>query len=109
MYRNGNWDEGPEGIIKRNLIVGNIEGAIECAMKAGRHAEALLLASSSKDLDLFEKTQQLFFEQNNDPFVTTVIKGIVEEDIDELIFQMAKKSWKEAVLFALSYIPKERI
>ena len=29
VSRNSNWDEGAEGIIKRNLLIGNIEGAAE--------------------------------------------------------------------------------
>lgn len=33
ISRNSNWDEGAEGIIKRNLLIGNIEGAAECALK----------------------------------------------------------------------------
>ena len=33
VSRNSNWDEGAEGIIKRNLLIGNVEGAAECALK----------------------------------------------------------------------------
>lgn len=41
---NANWNTGVERSIKDNLIVGNFEGAIDCAMKCGRVAEALLIA-----------------------------------------------------------------
>jgi protein transport protein SEC31 len=51
VSRNINWNAGIEGIIKENLIVGNIEGAIDCAIGCGRSAEALLLAwSQGKDV-----------------------------------------------------------
>lgn len=33
-------------MIKENMIIGNYEGAIDCAMKSGRVAEALLIAHS---------------------------------------------------------------
>jgi protein transport protein SEC31 len=33
ISRNSNWDEAGEGVIKRNLLIGNIEGASECALK----------------------------------------------------------------------------
>ena len=33
ISRNSNWDESAEGIIKRNLLIGNVEGAAECALK----------------------------------------------------------------------------
>ncbi len=36
MSRNINWDAGNEKIIKENLLIGNTEGAIDCAMKCGR-------------------------------------------------------------------------
>ena len=44
ISRNANWDESIEGVIKRNLLVGNIEYAAEVALKAGRYTEALLIA-----------------------------------------------------------------
>jgi hypothetical protein len=44
ISRNGNWDEGPEGIIKKNLLLGNLEYAAKVALKCGRTAEALLIA-----------------------------------------------------------------
>jgi len=49
ISRNGNWDVGPEGIVKRSLLVGNTEAAAECLLKSGRPAEALLLAMTCKD------------------------------------------------------------
>ena len=36
ISRNTNWNEGIEKIIKQNLLIGNLEGAVECALKAGR-------------------------------------------------------------------------
>lgn len=46
VSKNSNWDEGVEGIIKRNLLIGNLEYAAEVALKAGRTAEALLIADA---------------------------------------------------------------
>ncbi len=46
ISRNTNWDEGVEGIIKRNLLIGNLEYAAEVALKAGRTTEALLIADA---------------------------------------------------------------
>jgi hypothetical protein len=44
VSRNSNWDDGYEGIIKKNLLIGNLEYAAEVALKAGRTTEALLIA-----------------------------------------------------------------
>ena len=46
ISRNTNWDEGIEGIIKRNLLIGNLEYAADVALKAGRTTEALLIADA---------------------------------------------------------------
>jgi len=46
VSRNINWDEGAEGIIKQNLLVGELEYAAEVALKCGRTAEALLIAEA---------------------------------------------------------------
>jgi hypothetical protein len=37
ISRNTNWNEGVEKIIKQNLLIGNLEGAVECCHKCGRH------------------------------------------------------------------------
>jgi hypothetical protein len=44
VSKNANWDEGPESMIKRNIMFGNLEYAAEVALKCGRVAEAFLIA-----------------------------------------------------------------
>lgn len=46
VSKNRNWDTGAERMIKENMIIGDYEGAIACAMKCGRVTEALLIAYS---------------------------------------------------------------
>lgn len=60
MSRNANWDEGLEGIIKRNLLIGNLEYAAEVALKAGRTTEALLIAEIGGE-ELIEKIKEEYF------------------------------------------------
>jgi hypothetical protein len=47
VSKNINWNAGVERIIKRNIYIGNYEGAIDCALKSGRIGEALLLVKIS--------------------------------------------------------------
>lgn len=61
MSKNLNWNQGVEGVIKKNLLIGNIEDAAECAMKGGRHAEALLLALVAKDESVYERIKDEYF------------------------------------------------
>lgn len=60
VSKNVNWDSSIEKIIKQNILIGNYEGAIDCALKCGRNGEALLLAHSHSD-ELFEATANAFF------------------------------------------------
>ena len=46
ISRNTNWDEGVEGIIKQNLLIGELQYAAQVAMKSGRTTEALLIAEA---------------------------------------------------------------
>jgi protein transport protein SEC31 len=36
ISRNINWNEGVEKMIKENILIGNLEGAVECCLKCGR-------------------------------------------------------------------------
>lgn len=84
VSKNSNWDEAAEGIIKRSLLIGNLELAAEVALKAGRTAEALLIAEAGGQ-QLFDKIKADFFEQSKDPFVKHIIKAIVDDDFKELV------------------------
>ena len=46
ISRNTNWDEGVEGIIKQNLLIGELQYAAQVALKSGRSTEALLIAEA---------------------------------------------------------------
>ena len=108
ISRNSNWDESGEGVIKRNLLVGNIEGAAECALKWGRTTEALLLALASNNESFIEQIKAEYFTQNKDNFVNTVIKGIVNKETEEMILDLSQTNWKEALAYALSFSQKKQ-
>lgn len=84
VSKNSNWDEGAEGLIKRSLLIGNLELAAEVALKAGRTTEALLIAMEGGQ-ELLDKIREAFFEQSKDPFVKHIIKAIVDDDFKELV------------------------
>jgi protein transport protein SEC31 len=102
ISRNTNWDEGPEAMIKKNLLIGNLEGAMDCAMKCGRYAEAILISLKGGD-ELFLKAKEIFFGINKDNFVKNTVKSIVNDEIDELVTNSTFKNWKEALAYCLSY------
>jgi hypothetical protein len=107
ISRNVNWDEGIEGVIKKNLLVGNLEYAAEIALKAGRTTEALLIADAGGE-ELFEKIKEEYFNNvSKDNYVKTCLKSIVNEDFKELINSaslMKNQNWKESLAYILSYV-----
>ena len=85
IQRNTNWDEGVEGLIKRNLLIGNLEYAAEIALKAGRTTEALLIAEAGGE-QLFEKIKEDYFINScKDSFVKVYIRSIVQDDFKDLV------------------------
>ncbi|CAI2374987.1 unnamed protein product [Moneuplotes crassus] len=109
ISRNSNWNEGAEGIIKRNLMVGNLEGAAECALKCGRATEALLIALSSDNEEIFEQIKEEYFSSSKDEFIKTVIKGISNNEVEGLIANLSQSNWKEALAYTLSYSEERKI
>jgi len=108
ISRNSNWDEGVEALIKKNLMIGNLDYAAEIALKAGRSTEALLIADAGGE-KLFEKIKQLYFEDIcKDSYIKMYVKSIVQDDFKELVSSNAllknPNSWKESISYILSYV-----
>ena len=111
VSRNSNWDEGIEGIIKRNLLIGNLEYAAEVALKAGRTTEALLIAEAGGE-QLFEKIKEEYFANGTkDSYVKLYLRSIVQEDFKELVSSQAlhkNAPWRESLAYILSYVDDDK-
>ena len=106
ISKNVNWDAGIEKIIKQNILIGNYEGAVDCALKCGRNGEALLLAYSHSP-ELFEATANAFFVASKDTFIKNVFKNIVEKQNKEIAKGYSLESWREVAALAISKKPDE--
>jgi hypothetical protein len=84
VSKNVNWDEGAEGIIKRNLLVGNLEYAADVALKCGRTTEALLIAEAGGE-KLLERIKEEYFMNCKDSYVKLFLRSIVQEEYKEII------------------------
>lgn len=89
-----NWNAGVEKIIKENILVGNYEGAIDCALKCGRNAEALLIAYS-KSPELFQQTMKSFFTACTDNFIKNIFQPLVEKDLKFILENYDLSNWRE--------------
>ena len=72
VSRNANWNEGHENLIKKNLLIGNLQYAAEIALKSGRTTTALLIAERGGP-ELYEDIKQRYFELEKDSFITSVV------------------------------------
>jgi protein transport protein SEC31 len=106
ISRNSNWDEGGERLIKENLLVHNLECAIDCALACGRTAEALIIAEQGGS-ELFEKTKQAVLSTSKDLFLRTTFHKLITKDNATLIQEIPLDKWQEALALCLTHSPAE--
>ena len=101
ITKNTNWNAGIEKMIKRNILVGNIEEAVDVALKCGRVAEAILLAYTRGD-ECFFNTVESYISSSNDSFTKNVIKHLFDEQIDDLVEEYPLEDWKECIALCVT-------
>ena len=96
-----------EETVKRALIVGNFEAAVECLFNADNLADALVVAYCG-GADLWTKTQQRYFEKESTkrPYLS-MLSGIVQSKMDELVEQSDPRDWRETLAVLSSYAQSE--
>lgn len=103
ITRNINWNLGTEKLIKQSLLIGDLQSAVDVALKCGREAEALLIASAG-DKELFDKTKQAFFNKNKDLYIKNIFSSIINGNFESLLDYNVLKDWKEYILYARTYL-----
>lgn len=89
-------------IVKRSLIIGNFEAAVECCFHNGNLADALILASLGGS-ELWTKTQDRFFQQESiKRSYLTLINGVFGQ-LDELINESNLINWRETLAVLSTY------
>ena len=88
-------------MIKKNLMIGNFQGAIDASMKCGRTVEALLLAYSQSE-ELFKETMKQFFQTRKDAFVKNILRNLVEDQLQDLVNTYDLNQWNELVILLIS-------
>jgi len=92
-----------EPTIRRAIIVGNFEAAVECCLEAGLMAEALLLAQCG-DSALRIRTQAAYFEKNrnNHPFLN-VLHAVIRNELMNYVVASELTQWKETLALLSTY------
>lgn len=104
--KNINWNVGNEKIIKKSLLLGDLESAVELLFKNNRNCEALLIASIKPEL--FEKAKEKYFTKENDLFVKSIFPAIINNNFDLLFDYNVIKEWKEYLFYANTYSQNEQ-
>jgi protein transport protein SEC31 len=100
MIQSGN---AAEPTIRRAIIVGNFEAAVECCLEAGLMAEALLLAQCG-DQALRVRTQAAFFEKrrHEHPFLN-VLHAVIRNELMNYVVASDLTRWKETLALLSTY------
>ena len=101
IIKNINWNVGNEKIIKKCLLLGDLESAVQLLFKNNRYCEALLIASTKPDL--FIKAKETYFAKENDLFVKSIFPAIINCNFDLLFDYNVIKEWKEYLFYVNTY------
>ena len=95
--------DAAEPTIRRAIIVGNFEAAVECCLEAGLMAEALLLAQCG-DQALRVRTQAAFFEKrrHQHPFLN-VLHAVIRNELMTYVLGSDLLRWKETLALLSTY------
>lgn len=90
-------------MVKKALLVGNFEAAVECCFQTGNLADALVLASCG-GTDLWAKTQDRYFKRESPkrPHLS-IVSAIIHNELDVLVAQSDTKRWQETLAILSTY------
>ena len=73
--KNLNWNAGVEALIKKNLLINNYQGAIDCCLKVNRVYEAFLIAKShpTESQKYIEFFNQKCLEKQDEYFINNTL------------------------------------
>jgi len=92
-----------EETVKKALLVGNFDAAVECCIRAGSLADALVLASCG-GAELWAKTQAQYFasEVGKRPFLS-IVSAVIHSNLAEYVTSSDPASWYETLAFICTY------
>jgi hypothetical protein len=71
-------------MIKKNLMVKNLQYAAEAALKHGRVAEAFLIAQMGGP-GMLADIQERYFAQQKDPFISLILKPLFHKNYESIV------------------------
>ncbi|KAK0626091.1 hypothetical protein B0T14DRAFT_509130 [Immersiella caudata] len=94
----GEGNTGLEDQITKAIILGNFEKAVNICMKAGRAADALILANCGGK-GLLEKVQASYLqEKNGSPSYLRLISSVTTKNLWDVVYNADLNNWKETMV-----------
>mmetsp|Transcript_20539 Transcript_20539/g.30431 ORF Transcript_20539/g.30431 Transcript_20539/m.30431 type:complete len:949 (-) Transcript_20539:2897-5743(-) len=92
-----------EETIKKALVVGNFEAAVECCIRSNNMADALILASCGGS-ELWAKTQERYFasEAPKRPFLS-IVGAVITNQMADLVEKSDTAAWQETLAILSTY------
>ena len=92
-----------EEMLMNALLIGDFEAAVECCVRIGKMADALVIASCGGD-KLFKDTQRIFFRQNKDSTYLSIAEALVNRDVRNFVERVELEYWREALVIICCHI-----
>lgn len=100
--------EEAEELVKKALLVGNFEAAVDVSFEAGNFGDALLLASCG-GAELWSQTQDRYLEQesNRRPYLA-IARAILTNRLDTYVEESDLAQWRETLAILATYGQSEQ-
>jgi protein transport protein SEC31 len=96
-----------ESIVKRALLVGDFETAVDCCIRTGNFSDALVLASCGGS-ELWAKTQHEFFasEAKKRPYLS-ILSSVIHQNFGDYVAASDPTKWQETLAMICTYSSAE--
>lgn len=95
------YTENSESFLKRALLVGNFDAAVDCCLRNNQMADALLLSTCGGP-ELWKRTQDAFFSRQTRPFMK-MVSAVIQDDLHSLVDDSNLDNWQETLAMLSTY------
>lgn len=102
---NKNWNKGLEGLIKKNILMNNYEGAIDLSLKAHRVFEAFVIALTHPTKKDHLQNYLMSKYVDNENFFSDFLNPLITKNYEAILSGYSIDEWKDMVTFIVKNIP----
>jgi protein transport protein SEC31 len=94
-------------LVKKALLIGSFDSAVECCFRAHNYADALMIASCG-GAELLQKTMDRYCDEqvSMKPYLA-LLQAIVSSELDDLVINSDVSAWQETLAALSTYAKSE--